>query len=200
MTISRDEHKAIIDDQLDGKVQILIDTSIWRQFLCQTDSREFGLLVERSVVAPIALIRFLSWVWIPLLLACAGISIPALGWWSLAVCPIILLGGFLYKSRASAGRQSLAAVTVFLIAALVLMVLWPSWSLSLRLLLVSVAVSLFLIRFLYVFTSRFVFGLIHSSYEFFSRFYLKPAEKVGDVVIPLIWTEPEWEKHHQEPL
>ncbi len=198
MTISRDEYKTIIDNQLDGKLQIMIDLSVWRQFICGTNSRELCLLVKRSVIAQITLIRILSWIWAPILLISVGAAIPAFGWWAAVVCPLTIVGAVFYKSRASMGRQYLGPVSILLLFILSSIFIWPSWSLSTKSFLLALAVALFLIRFLYFFTARFVFGLIHSSYEFFSKFYLKPAEKVGDVVIPLIWTEPEWERHYEE--
>jgi len=196
--VSRYNYESIIQAQLDGKLTIMIDTSAWRQFLVKADSQKLKALVNRSISGQIGLLRLLSIIDIPLLILSVGISVPAFGWWTVATGPIILLGGFFYRSRASIGRQSLVTVSVVLILAIIAVALQPSWTLSIKALILSLATTFFLIRFLYVFTSRFVFGLIHSSYEFFSEFYLKPAEKVGDAVIPLIWTEPEYELSEQE--
>lgn len=191
MAISRDDYESIIQAQLGGKVTIMVDTSAWRQFLDKADPQKLEALVNRPVRGQIVLLRLLSRIDIPLLLLCVGISVPAFGWWTAAIGPIILLGGFFYRGRASIGKQSLTAVTFFLLLAIIATVSQSSWTLSIKTLILFLAITFFLIRFLYFFTSRFVFGLIHSSYEFFSQFYLQPAEKVGNVVIPLIWTEPE---------
>jgi hypothetical protein len=63
-----------------------------------------------------------------------------------------------------------------------------SWSLWTRAFVVAVVATFFLIKLLYVTTSRLVFGLIHSSYEFFRAYYLQPE----GAMIPLIWTHPEF--------
>ncbi|MFH0958201.1 MAG: hypothetical protein V1897_05800 [Pseudomonadota bacterium] len=198
MTISRDEYKNIIQSQLDGKVTIMIDAAVWRQFLVKADPQKLQALVNRPMSGRLGLLRILSIIDIPLLLLCVGISIPAVGWWTAATGPIILLGGFLYRGRASIGRQSLGAVSVVFILAITAVALQPTWTFPIKALVLSLATTFFLIRFLYVFTVQFVFGLIHSSYEFFSEFYLKPADKLGDVAIPFIWTEPEYEPPEQE--
>jgi len=191
--ISREDYEQIIRDQLDGKLTIMIDTSAWRQFFDKADPSKLGALLNRPVRGQITLIRILSRIDMILLLICVGLSIPAFGWWASAIGPLILIAGFFYKSRASIGRQSIVGVTIFIVSAIIFAASQASWTLSIKVLILSVAITFFLMRFLYVFTSRFVFGLIHSSYQFFSQFYLHPAEKVGDVVIPLIWTEPEYE-------
>ncbi|MFZ3114806.1 MAG: hypothetical protein WA121_04300 [Syntrophales bacterium] len=198
MKISREDYDKIIQSQLDGKLTIMIDTSAWRQFLDKADPKKLEALLNYSVRGQIGLLRLLSRIDILLLLFCAVFSIRAFGWWAAAIGPLILGAGFFYKSRASIGRQSLVGVTIFLVLAIIFAAFQASWTFSIKILLLSVAIAFFLIRFLYVFTSRFVFSLIHSSYQFFSHFYLQPAEKVGDVVIPLIWTEPEYEASTQE--
>lgn len=195
--ISREDYEKIIQAQLDGKLTIMIDTSAWRQFLDKADPQKLRAFLNRPVRGQITLLRFLSRIDILLLLFCVGLAIPAFGWWAAAIGPLILIAGLFYKSRASIGRQSLVGVTIFLALA-VIIAFYMSWTLSIKTLILSVAITFFLIRFLYVYTSRFVFGLIHSKYQFFAQFYLQPSEKVGDVVIPLIWTEPEYELPTQE--
>ncbi|MCK9418849.1 MAG: hypothetical protein M0R70_05645 [Nitrospirae bacterium] len=196
--ISRDDYDKIIRAQLDGKLTIMIDTSAWRQFLDKADPQKLKALVNCPVRGQITLLRLLSRIDILLLLYCAGLSISAFGWWAAAIGPLTLIAGLFYRSRASIGRQSLVGVTIFLVLAIIAVAYQTSWTLSIKTLILSVAITFFLIRFLYVFTSRFVFSLIHSSYQFFSQFYLQPAENVGDIVIPLIWTEPAYEMSTQE--
>lgn len=198
MKISREDYDKIIQAQLDGELTIMIDTSAWRQFLDKADPKKLEVLLNYPVRVQISLLRLLSRIDILLLLFCVVFSIPAFGWWAAAISPLILIAELFYKSRVSIGRQSLVGVTIFLALAIIFAVFQASWTFSVKILILSVAITFFLMRFLYVFTSRFVFSLIHSSYQFFSQFYLQPAEKVEDVVIPLIWTEPEYKASTRE--
>lgn len=150
----------------------------------------------RPVGGQLALIRVLSRINM-LLVICGGLAIPAFGWWAIVISPLILISGFFYMGRASIGRQNLVGVSIFLVLAIIDTFSQTSWSLPIKALIISVAITFFLMRYLFFFTTRFVFSLVYSSYQFFSYFYLKPADKVGDVVLHFIWTDPEYKETMQ---
>lgn len=190
MSVSREDYENIIRQQSDGKLTILIDVSAWRQFLDKADPEKLGSLVNRPLNRSIALIRLLSRIDLLVLFLSIGLSIPAFGLWALVAAPTTLIGGIFYKRRASIGKQRGLVISAIFILALFGSLIYPSLDLWVRAFIVSTATALFLMRLLYVFTNIIVFQLIHSSYEFFSEFYLKP----DGAVIPFIWTQPEYSR------
>lgn len=191
--VARKDYETIIREQSQGKLILRIDTAAWRDFLVKVDPVKLNPLLSRPVTYELALIRLLSRGDILLLLACAGFSVRAFGWWSALIGPVFVVGGLFYKGHASIGRQSIAGVGTLLLLAIALCIYIDTWSVSVKIFTVCAAAVIFLMRFLYYFTSKFVFKNIESSYEFFAKFYLKPAEQVGTVEIPFIWTTPEFE-------
>ena len=187
MSVSLDDYKNIIKLQSEGKLAILIDVSAWRQFLDNADPKKLGSLVNRPVNQSLALIRLLSRIDLLVLFISVLLSIPAFDWWAFAVAPITLFVGIFYKSRASIGKQRVAIVSAIFILALVIGIIHPSWNLWVRSYIILAATALFLMRLLYVVTNIVVFRFIHSSYDFFSEFYLKPE----GALMPFIWTQPE---------
>lgn len=194
MSVSRHDYEQILRKQSKGALTVFIDVSGWRQFLVASDECELAKLAGRPVRGVLALIQLLSVIDLPMVLLSALLAIPAFGWWSLAVTPLTLVLGLIYKSKASLGRQRLGLVLAGFIVAVGLALLQPSWSIWIRVYIFIVASAFLSIRLLYVVTARFVFGLIHTSYEFFERFYLQP----DGAVFPFIWTDPEYVHHGSE--
>lgn len=188
MALSRQDYETILQRQASGELAILIDVSGWRQLLMKVDVAKLESLAKRPLGGSIALIKLLSTSDLLVLLVAACLSIPAFKWWAAAVAPLTLLGGGLYKSRASIGRQKVVLVGTIFILALVVAIVNSSWGLWVRAYIVCAATALLLMRLLYVATNIIVFRLIYASYEFFAEFYLKPE----GALLPLIWTQPEY--------
>jgi hypothetical protein len=188
MNISHDAYRAIIQQQLSGDLTIFIDTSGFRQLLDDADPSHLTEVVGHRMHSSIAFIRFLSRIDFVGLLLSIGLSIPAFGFWALLIAPGTILAWMLYKGRASMGKQSLSGAGFVLAVGVGVAVAMTSWSLWTGSFAVAVAATFFLIKLLYVATSRLVFGLIHSSYGFFRAYYLQPE----GAMIPLIWTHPEF--------
>lgn len=200
MSITRVEYNKIIQMQQNGQLTIMIDVAAWRQLLCDGNTNELKGLINGSAHRHIFMLRFLSLMWIPLLVLCVVMSIVATGWWAVAIGPAIIVGGFLYKARASMGRQSLFFISALLIGSFVLWITQSSWPMSVRTLVASLTFTVFIIRIVYIYTAWFVFDLVPSSYEFFMAYYMKPAETVGEVTLPYIWVDPEWNSFDQTCL
>lgn len=195
MKISHNDYEKIIQAQSDRKLTIMIDVAPWRQILSKIDPNVMESLVKFPVRNQIAMIRWLSRIDLLPLIVCVSFSIPAFKWWSIAVGPLIVITSLFFKSRVCYGKQNLIGAIDFLLLIIMISFLKTSWALSAFI--ISAQISFFQIRFLYYYTSRFVFNLTDSSYEFFSEFYLQPAEKIGSTVIPLIWTMPEYKQTSQ---
>jgi hypothetical protein len=180
----------IVKRQLNGDLTIMIDTPGFRHLLYRADPDKLARMVGRPVAGAIIAIKVLSVADVFAILVTMGLAIPAFGLWALLVAPALLVTHTVYKWIASRGRQSLLGVSVLLGLALLFAVAWPSnWSISTRIFIVSGALAFFLTRLLYVVTSRLVFSLAHSSYEFFAAFYMQPE----GALVPLLWTDPEFE-------
>jgi len=187
MSLSREDYDEIIHRQSAGKLAILIDVSSWRQLLVKADGAKLTALAGRPVDRWLAVIRVLSLSNLPAIVLAAVLAIPTFGWWSLGVLPATVLIGLGYKSRASLGKQRVGFVASFAVVAAGIAVVHP-WGAWVHRYLLFLAVTLLMIRLLYVLTNVFVFRLIYGSYEFFDRFYMHPEE----ALLPLIWTDPEY--------
>jgi hypothetical protein len=187
--LSNSEYSEIIQQHRNGKLTIMIDTPGFRRVIYRTDPDKLGRMVGRPVSGAVKAIKLLSIADTIALLITSCFAIPAFGLWALLVIPTLLIAHTMYKGYASRGRQSVMGVSVLLVLALVGAVAWPDDSnIWIRIFIVSGALAFFLTRLLYVVTSRFVFSLAHSSYEFFATFYKRPE----GALIPLLWTDPDF--------
>lgn len=187
MAVSREQYDEVMRNQSEGRLTVMIDTPGFRQFLDRADPEKFSSLVGLPCGGAIRLIKVLGRTDFLGFLVSSGLAIMAFGVWAFAVIPVLLFAWMDYKGRASAGRQSLVGVSfALLVAGVAAFSAPPGWDLWARAFIMSTAVTFFLIRLLYVVTSRFVFSLVWSSYEFFSAFYKQPA----GALVPLLWTDP----------
>jgi hypothetical protein len=187
MSISHEQYQAILNGQHKGELTIMIDTSGWRQIFVRVDPAEFEQMVGQPVRFSIATIKVLSYADFVGVVASLGLSVPAFGTWSILLIPLIIIAWFLYRMHACRGAQSLVGVILLLLASLIVAVSAQNWSVWVRLFLICVALTLFSVRLLYVITSRFVFKLAETSYEFFKSWYWQPPNSL----IPLLWTSPD---------
>lgn len=187
-TVSRQQYEAILRRQRDGSLTIFISTSDFRQLLDRTDPRKLSERVGQSVAARVNALKILSRLdAVAVLIACA-LSIPCFGWWAALVIPVTIAIWMVYRGLASRGRPIIVLPSLILAIALLAALGLGQLSIWIRLYWLAAALALFLIRLLYYTVARIVFGLIHSSYEFFAMFYLQPE----GAMVPLIWTEPEF--------
>jgi len=161
--------------------------SDFRRLIDEADPHKLSDLAHLDVTRAVYVVRFLSR--FPTLISILAIitSIFAFRWWAFVIAPIIVLLQLIYGAMACRGRQRiLEAIVIFSFGTVVLLLInilnpWIQVTMFL------IAVMLSSQRFLYVYTSRFVFSMCERSYEWFSEFYKKPE----GVSIPMLWTEPE---------
>ena len=106
-------HPEFVSQFNTGSILVGFDPAIARRLFMDGFPAEVGepIIIERAVVWLLATAEFGS------LLAGLGASVAALGWFSIAAVPLMLLTWVLLAGRLSMGQQSMALVVV---AALVL--------------------------------------------------------------------------------
>ena len=189
MSISRAQWEAANRAQAAGTLAIFCNTAEFRKQLCKVNPDVFAKSGVRHAKRAIGTISALSVMPTVAFLAAAGLAVWAFSWWALLVAPITAFILLSYGSYASVGRQSLVGVSVLVFATTFAAFSLVQFELGVRLFTVAVAAAVFLTRYLYVFTSRFVFRACRESFDFFDSFYLVPP----NAKVPLLWTDPKIE-------
>ncbi len=182
MGISRDEHRQLIDRQLDGELTISIDTASFRQFLVKADPAKLSELFEVTLHGRLRILRVLLNLEVILLPAVLIFSAVACRWWAFVVAPAIALVWMFYKAFASRGRQRLLPMILLVAIICVVLASIPSVPVLVRALVLSIAVLLLTTRALYWYTANLVFSLVHTNHRFFNEFY----EGSSDCAFPFI--------------
>jgi hypothetical protein len=185
--ISRDQYDAILGLQRAGRLTIFIDMSSFRTILDRASARKFGEGIGQSVAGRLFAIKLLSRVDFPALVVACIVSIPAFRWWALLVIPATAAFWMICRGAASVGRPSVIGPSLWLAVALWWALAFWNISIWIRLYCLTGTLAISMCYVLYYVVARVVFGLIHSSYEFFSMFYLQTLGSLG----PFIWTQPE---------
>jgi hypothetical protein len=183
--VSREDYDRILADQKAGRIMILIDTSGFRRLLVnRVDPSKLASMLGKPIESDIRLIRTLTSVDACAPLVASALSVSAFGWWGLIGTVSCFVAWAGYKYRASRGRQRLLPVSLCLAMSVLAAFLLPLPNWWARAFVISIGAMFVVGRALYVTTTRLVFSLIYSSYEFFDMFYLQPPS----AVVPLIYT------------
>lgn len=182
MDVTKEEYNRIINGQLDGELTIFIDNPGFRHLFFKINPNGLSQSINQKVNGWVKTIKFISNLDIITLMSCCFFSIIAIKWWSIVYIPVIFISWFVYRSWACRGKQFILPVSFVVAAAIFIYLYCPTLTVFTRALLILSALVFFWTRLLYYLNSRFVFNLIHSNFNFFKLFYLKPDEGM-----PLIW-------------
>ena len=188
MTISKEDYKNILEQQLDGKLTIFIDNSGFRKFLFDSKPDVLSEKINEKLHGRLKVIKILSCLDILALIASIILAIPSFGWFSLLFNPVLIISWFIYRGFSSWRKQTIWPVPILIIHALFASIFLSFPNIWVRLIIITSTLVFAFVRTLYFINSKIVFDLIHSNYKFFSLFY----EKSKGALMPLIWTDPEY--------
>lgn len=188
MPVSKSEYQRIVEAQSSGTLTIYIDTSGFRKLLVdKINPQKLSAAIREPVESRVQLIRILTYLDAIAPLLASILSLFAFGWLGILGSLFAFALWASHKMHASRGAQHILPVTVVVIVCITTVFILPLASGVAKAFIMSLGLIVFMGRLLYFMTSRLVFDLIHSNYEFFNMFYLQPES----AIVPLIWTS-EW--------